>query len=99
MIDFKDCKEIRFNYSNVSIRFFRKHKDIKEQFEKNILSYAKGNDNIKITVYKSKKGFHKIRIQKYRVLFTVRKGIVSFIDVIDVGSRSQIYKNVKKNKK
>ena len=74
--------KIKFIYRKKADKFFNKHQDIEEKFKKNIISDLKGNTNLL-----------RMRINSYRIIYHVYKNEIIIIDVIDAGSRGQIYKN------
>ena len=83
-----------------AIGFFYKHINIKEEFEKNLISYFKGNRNVDI---KSLQGLnipiYRMRLGTYRIIFTRKNGEIIIIYTVDAGNRGDIYNNVKNIKK
>ena len=63
--------KIEFTYSKRADKFFDKHTNLKEEFEKNLISYFKGNKNIDI---KSLQGLnipiYRMHLRTYRIIFT-----------------------------
>lgn len=84
--------KIEILYSKKSNKFLLKHKKVKTVFEKNIVSFYKGDENIDIKLLKSHKGFFRMRINSYRIIFTVKNGEIIIVEVIDAGNRGDIYK-------
>lgn len=62
----------------------------KERLLKEIYKLPNGND-IKQLKGKKSKGFYRLRIGDYRIIYTIDKGKL-LIHVIDAGNRGQIYK-------
>lgn len=85
--------KIKFIYRKKADKFFNKHQDIEEKFKKNIISDLKGNTNIDIKILKGYTNLLRMRINSYRIIYYVYKNEIIIIDVIDAGSRGQIYKN------
>ena len=79
---------------------FRVDNDLKEEFEKNLISYFKGNRNVDI---KSLQGLniptYRMRLGTYRIIFTRKNGSIIIIYTIDAGNREEIYNNIKNIKK
>ena len=92
--------KIEFTYSKRTDKFFDKHTNLKEEFEKNLISYFKGNRNIDI---KSLQGLnmplYRMRLGTYRIIFTRKNGDIIIIYTVDVGNRGDIYNNIKNIKK
>ena len=92
--------KIEFIYSKKADNFFYKHINIKEEFEKNLISYFKGNRNVDI---KSLQGLnipiYRMRLGTYRIIFTRKNGEIIIIYTVDAGNRGDIYNNVKNIKK
>ena len=92
--------KIEFTYSKRADKFFDKHTSLKEEFEKNLISYFKGNKNIDI---KSLQGLnipiYHMRLRTYRVIFTRKNGSIIIVYTIDAGNRGEIYNNIKNMKK
>ena len=92
--------KIEFTYSKRPDKFFDKHTNLKEEFEKNLISYFKGNRNIDI---KSLQGLnmplYRMRLGTYRIIFTRKNGDIIIIYTVDVGNRGDIYNNIKNIKK
>ncbi len=89
------AKEIRFNYSKKSAKFFHKHEDIRERFKADFERIMVGEHPEKVDYKRLKgrlKGYYRIRIGDYRVIFTFVNGEVIIVSVLDAGSRGDIYK-------
>lgn len=85
---------IEFGYSKASDKFFNKHEKIRDTFESNIVAVEKGNCNIDIKLLKGYKDLLRMRIGNYRVVYKVSNGEIIIIDVLQAGSRGDIYKKL-----
>ena len=92
--------KIEFIYSKKADKFFYKHINIKEEFEKKLISYFKGNMNVDI---KSLQGvnipIYRMRLGAYRIIFTRKNVDIIIIYTVDAGNRGEIYNNIKNIKK
>ena len=84
--------KIKFIYRKKADKFFNKHQDIEEKFKKNIILDLKGHTNIDIKILKGYTDLLRMRINSCRIIYHVYKDEITIIDVIDAGSRGQIYK-------
>ena len=88
--------KIEFIYSKKADKFFYKHINIKEEFEKKLISYFKGNMNVDI---KSLQGInipiYRMRLGAYIIIFTRKNGDIIIIYTVDAGNRGEIYNNIK----
>ncbi|QYR66352.1 hypothetical protein JY403_03570 [Fusobacterium animalis] len=81
---------------------FRVDNDLKEEFEKNLISYFKGNRNVDI---KSSQGLnipiYRMRLGTYRIVFARKNVDIIITYTVDARNRGEIYniKNIKKNLK
>ena len=88
-------KEILFDYSKKSKKFFVKHIDIRDTFELNIISYInEGKQNIDIKNLNGNNFYYRMRIGKYRIIYMIINQEVVIINVINAGSRGDIYKKI-----
>lgn len=85
---------IEFGYSKASDKFFNKHENIRDIFENNIISIEKGNGNIDIKLLKGYKDLLRMRISDYRVIYRVLNGKIVIVEVLNAGSRGDIYKKL-----
>ena len=92
--------KIEFIYSKKADKCFDKHINIKEEFEKKLINYFKGNRNVDI---KSLQGLnipiYRMCLGTYRIIFTRKNGDIIIIHTVDVGNRGDIYNNIKNIKK
>ena len=85
---------IEFGYSKASDKFFNKHENVRDIFENNIVAVEKGSCNIDIKLLKGYKDLLRMRIGNYRVVYKVLNGEIIIIDVLQAGSRGDIYKKL-----
>lgn len=87
--------EIRFQYSNKAEKFLSKHEDIREKFKADVIKLI-NNDHPETVNYKRMKGefkgYDRIAIGGYRVVFRFIRGIGIIVDTVKAGSRGDIYK-------
>ena len=92
--------KIEFIYAKRADKFFDKHINIKEEFEKKLINYFKGNRNVDI---KSLQGLntpiYRMCLGTYRIIFIRKNGDIIIIYTVDVGNRGDIYNNIKNIKK
>lgn len=87
--------KVKFEYSNQADKFFNKHEDIRDKFEKAIYSFFMG-DKIDIKKMKgSSETIYRVRINSYRVIFKIVDGQIIIINTILAGNRGEIYKRFK----
>ena len=85
---------LQFNYSKKARSFFGKHEDIRDIFEDNIENYylhgqTDGSDK------KKKSGSSKwirMRIDTYRVIYSIVKNRLIIVEIMLAGNRGEIYK-------
>ena len=68
------------------------HKLPKQDRERNLVSIKKLPDegDIKALQGKKSKGYSRLRVGEYRIIFTVDQGLL-IVRVVDAGNRGQIY--------
>ena len=85
-----------FDYSKTAEKFFAKHEDIRKEFKKCIARII-NNDNPELVNFKNLKdklkGYSRIAISGYRVIFTIINGEIIILRVISAGSRGDIYQH------
>ena len=86
------------NYTKVAEKFFQKHEKVRTSFKEGIRKLIE-NDHPEQVDYKGLKGkwkgYYRIRIDDYRVVFTYINGKVIVISVILAGPRGDVYKKLK----
>ena len=88
-------EDVKFDYSKPAIKFFRKHEDVREEFEDSIVKIV-NNDHPEQVNYKNLqgklKGYSRIAIGGYRVIYKLIGELIIIVDVVLAGSRGDIYK-------
>ena len=88
-------KEIIFDYTNKANKFFIKHLEVRDIFERNIIDYLKNNkNNIDIKKLKGNDFYYRMRIGKYRIIYMVINQEIVIVKVISASSRGDIYKKI-----
>lgn len=88
-------KEIEYNYSKQSDKFFIKHENIRNEFKNSIKSLVNNEHPEKVNVKKLKgkyQGYYRIAIGSYRIIYTLIQGKIVVVNVVMAGSRGDIYK-------
>ena len=84
-----------FDYSKAAEKFFSKHEDIRRDFKRCIARII-NNDHPELVNFKKLKGklrgYSRIAIGSYRVIYTILNGEIIIVRVISAGSRGDIYK-------
>ena len=87
--------DIRFQYSSKAEKFLSKHEDIREKFKADAIKLI-NNDHPETVNYKRMKGkfkgYDRIAIGGYRVIFRFVRGIGVIVDTVNAGARGDIYK-------
>lgn len=89
---------LQFNYSKKARAFFKKHEAIRNTFENNVDEYyLKGNTNgIDIKKMSGSSKWNRMRIDSYRIIYTVFKDRLIIVDVMLAGNRGEVYKQYNK---
>ncbi len=91
---------INISYTKEAKKFFIKHEDVKEKFKVNLKKYYQEKQtNIDIKKLQTKMELYRMRIGKYRVIYTFdeKNNEILFIGVLGANSRGDIYKKIVKN--
>ena len=83
---------LQFNYSRKARSFFTRHEDVRDTFEENIVSlYLKGRtDGIDVRKMSGNGRWIRMRINSYRVIYTIVKGRLVVVDVVLAGNRGDL---------
>ena len=84
----------KVKYKKKAIKFIQSNKKIGLKFHKVFSEIAQDTDNIDLYDIKKMKGLEntkRLRIGKYRAIFTIENNILT-IEVLDINSRGGIYK-------
>ncbi len=85
----KDAKKFLKNHKDIGLRFFKAFTEISKDVNNNTFKY-----DIKKLNVNNKKNLYRLRISSYRAIFRIDNGELVIL-VIDIGSRGDIYKNLK----
>ena len=90
-------KFIQINYSDRTQKFFRKHLEVREEFEEAVTRVLR-NDHPEHVNYKKLKGefkgYWRIAIRSYRIIYTIINGDIIIVSVVAAGSRGDVYKHL-----
>ena len=86
--------EYCIEYTSAADKFFRKHEKIRERYRRAVRDLITGHpENVDVKKIKGAAGdLYRIRIGKYRVIYTVIGGKIIVIRTIAAGSRGDVYK-------
>ena len=90
-------KDIRLDYSRNAEKFFEKHEDIREEFKRDVVKLITGYhpEQVNLKPLKGKlKGYSRIAIGGYRVIYKKSGDEIIVVSVIYAGSRGDIYKHL-----
>lgn len=91
---------LEFLYTKRADKFFNKHIGVKEDFENSMIRFLKGDRNINIKMIQGfKTPLYRMRLGNYRVIFTRQGEDIVIVQVVDAGSRGDIYNHLKDIKK
>lgn len=88
-------KNVDFDYRKPVIKFFRKHEKIREEFEESIMQILNNDHPEQVNFKKLKgslKGYSRIAIGSYRIIYQLINGEIIVVSVEYAGSRGDIYK-------
>lgn len=88
-------KNVDFDYRKPVIKFFRKHEKIREEFEDSIMKILNNEHPEQINfknLQGSLKGYSRIAIGSYRIIYQIINGEIIVVDVAYAGSRGDVYK-------
>ena len=91
-------KELEIIYYKQADKFFKKHRDIRIKFEIDVEKVLFNKDNPEQVNYKPLKGkfkgYSRIAIDGYRIIYKVENGEIIIVCVHYAGSRGDIYKHL-----
>ena len=94
-------KELEIIYYKQADKFFNKHWDIRDEFEK-LIKKVLYNDHPEQVNFKRLKGnlrgLMRIAIDGYRIIYRVENGKIIIVTVMLAGSRGDVYKHLGKLK-
>ena len=89
----EERNEIVINYSSKVDKFFVKHESIKEKFIENITKLIDGIE-VDVKELRGYKFLYRMRIGKYRVIYTIINDEITIINVLNAESRGDVYKHL-----
>ncbi len=84
-------------YAKAADKFFKVHEDVREQYENALKELLIGMhpERIDVKLIKGKKTkYYRIRLDEYRVIYTIINNSVVVIDTLLAGTRGDIYKKM-----
>ena len=81
----EEKNEIVIKYSSKVDKYFVKHKSIKEKFVENITNLTDGIE-VDVKELKGYKFLYRMRIGKYRVIYTIINDEITIVNVLKAGS-------------
>ncbi|MBR1658029.1 MAG: type II toxin-antitoxin system RelE/ParE family toxin [Synergistaceae bacterium] len=91
-------RPVRIIYSKVAEKFFVRHEDIREEFIDSISKLINDDHREQVNFKNLKgklKGYSRIAIDGYRVIFRMEDGEIIIVSVVMAGSRGDIYKHLR----
>lgn len=86
---------IKIRYNKQSSKFFKQHQEIKNKFISNLKSfYLEEEPNIDIKRLRTPVELYRMRIGKYRVIYSIEKDELILISVEGADTRGEIYKTL-----
>lgn len=89
--------EYEIQYVKVAEKFFRKHEDVRTEYEDAVRELLAGDhpEKINIKQIKGKRSvYYRIALGGYRVLFALINGKIITVDTILAGPRGDVYKKM-----
>ena len=91
-------RPLEINYSKAAEKFFVRHEDVRKEFVSCISKLLNNNhpEQVNFKNLKGKlKGYSRIAVDGYRVIYRIEEGQIVIVDVILAGSRGDIYKHLR----
>ena len=89
--------EYVIDYKKPAEKFFRKHENIRQEYESDLSIFLADESSAKVDVktIRGKKGeYYRMRIRDWRVIFMIAEGQITVINTLLAGSRGDIYKKI-----
>ena len=84
-------------YEKEADKFFKSHEALRKQYEEAVKEFYTGEhpERIDIKILRGKKGeYFRLRLGKWRILYTVIEDSIFVINTLQAGSRGDIYKKL-----
>ena len=91
-------RPVRINYSKAAEKFFVRHEDVRKEFIGCISKLINNAhpEQVNFKNLKGKlKGYSRIAVDSYRIIFRIEDGEIVIVSVILAGSRGDIYKHLR----
>lgn len=86
---------IKIRYNKQSSKFFKQHQAVKNKFIANLKAfYLEETANVDIKRLQTPIELYRMRIGKYRVIYSIEKNTLILISVEKADTRGDIYKNL-----
>lgn len=92
-----NTKDYSIFYTKRAKDFFKEHLDILEKYEQSINELMLGEHPEKLNIKKiqgKRNNYYRIRIQKYRIIYTVIKNKIVIIETLLADQRKDVYKKM-----
>ena len=84
-------------YTKVAEKFFKKHEDVRKEYEDSIRELLVGEhpENVDVKRINGKNNaYYRIRLGNWRVVYTVIKGRIVVVRTVLAGPRGDVYKKM-----
>ena len=89
--------EYVIDYKKPAEKFFRKHEDIRQEYESDLRIFLADQSSARVdvkTIKGKKSEYYRMRIGSWRVIFMITEGQITVINTLNAGSRGDIYKKI-----
>lgn len=89
--------EYVIDYKKPAEKFFRKHEDIRQEYESDLRIFLADQSSARVdvkTIKGKKSEYYRMRIGNWRVIFMIAEGQITVINTLLAGSRGDIYKKI-----
>lgn len=89
--------EYVIDYKKPAEKFFRKHEDIRQEYESDLRIFLADQSSARVdvkTIKGKKSEYYRMRIGSWRVIFMIAEGQITVINTLLAGSRGDIYKKI-----
>ncbi len=88
-------EDIKFYYKKDAEKFFRKHEAVRQTFKVDVVKVINRDHTEQVNVKPLQgrfKGYSRIAIGGYRIIYKIENGEIIVVDVAYAGSRGDVYK-------
>ncbi len=89
--------EYVIDYKKHAEKFFRKHEDIRQEYESDLRIFLADQSSARVdvkTIKGKKSEYYRMRIGSWRVIFMIAGGQITVINTLNAGSHGDIYKKI-----